>query len=280
MRRMRSLTKMILGAGCLALSLAGCSSQPPPPVDWGAAPSIEAFTDTLARRSEPADAIRASLFLAFEGGFLEEERLRIHGQMAQVWPGRFRLIGQYGALRKVFDLRVRGDRFQLYDHREHVLYVGDAYDAVAAEDLGFALRPGDLGRLMRLGGLGPVEDARIREIAPDADSITVAFSLPDDPARWTAVFDSGDLRLLRLERGFGGPPELRVTYHDHARSGNRWVPQRVLVTRPTGDERVEIDVRTVRVEDDLPDELFEFEVPEGAEIVHLGRMSQKAIDAP
>jgi len=62
-----------------------------------------------------------------------------------------------------------------------------------------------------------------------------------------------------------------VTYTRHNRTDGRWVPQNVLITRPLGDERVGITLRALRVEETIPDDLFEFRIPEGAEVVELGK---------
>lgn len=263
----------------LSVLLIGCSAHQPPRIRWDGDPTAAAFLDSLAARSTAADAMRASLFLTFEGGFLEEDQLRIHGQMAQVWPGRFRLIGQYGAFRKVFDLRVRDADFQIYDHREHVLYRGDAFDPDATYELGFALRPGDLGRLLRLGGLGPLQGGSVSAFAADGDTIRATVSIPGDEADWHSTYEAESLLLIRLERELDDLTTLRVTYDRYSRQGKRWVPGRIVVSRPTGDERVEIDVRQLRFEGEIQDSLFEFQMPEGAEVVDLGHFGEKPIEA-
>lgn len=132
--------------------------------------------EALRARSEPAGAYEARLFLVFEGGYLNEDRLKINGEMLAAWPDHLRMIGAYGAFRKVFDLSVDADRFQVYDNRANVAYFGSASSWEASEELGLALRPVDLFRVLRLGGEGPLMGARIEAVDTGATPCASRFA--------------------------------------------------------------------------------------------------------
>jgi hypothetical protein len=264
----------------IALLLAGCSTHRPPRTEWNGAATPDRIVAALDTLSRPAESYRASLFLTIEGGFLDEDEVRIHGQLAERWPEDLRLQGHYGAMRKLFDLGVRGERFELLDHRDGVLYRGDAFDPESAIELGFALRPGDLARLLRLGGAGPLRAAGGLQVERAGEEILVRFALPGDAAVWEARFASADGRLLRLSRALGPEIVLRVTYSDYFRTGGRWIPRRVAVEHPGGAERIYIEVRSIRLDDDLPDALFQMRVPDDVEVVDLDGAGQKPIAEP
>jgi hypothetical protein len=264
----------------IALLLAGCSTHRPPRTEWNGAATPDRIVAALDTLSRPAESYRASLFLTIEGGFLDEDEVRIHGQLAERWPEDLRLQGHYGAMRRLFDLGVRGERFELLDHRDGVLYRGDAFDPESAIELGFALRPGDLARLLRLGGAGPLRAAGGLQVERAGEEILVRFALPGDAAVWEARFASADGRLLRLSRALGPEIVLRVTYSDYFRTGGRWIPRRVAVEHPGGVERIYIEVRSIRLDDDLPDALFQMRVPDDVEVVDLDGAGQKPIAEP
>jgi hypothetical protein len=247
--------------------IVSCAGGPRPP-RFEATPDPATLASALA--DEPAGEIyTAALFLEFEGGFLEEDRLKINGEIAFDWPDRVRVIGAYGAFRKVFDLLVVDGRFQLFDNQEGVLYRGAAADDVAARELGFAIRPADIARLLRIDGTGPLEEAEITSIDTGAEALLVTFAVPGDGARWEARFDAASLDLLlarRMDEGGGG---LEATYDGYFPTGGRRVPRRVEVRRLDGDERVRIEVRSIRFRDEIDADVFDESRPEGVEIVDL-----------
>lgn len=231
-------------------------------------PDPEALGERIRTESPPAEAVGANLFLLLEGGFLEERELKLNAQLLTTGLDRLRLIGSYGAFKKVFDLAVVEGGFGLLDQREGILYRGDARDPDVAARLGFAARPGDLARLLHVGGMGPLTGTRIDSLVADADSIRVRVTVPGDPEPWRASLD-GRLRVIGLERGPAGDPILRVRYDRYFRASGRWVPGRIRAARLAGDERVQVEVRAVRFPDALGDERFLPPVPEGIRVEDL-----------
>jgi len=215
------------------------------------------------------DTYTASLFLEFTGGFLEEDELKINGEIALAWPDHVRVIGAYGAFKKVFDLLVHEDRFQLFDNQEGVLFRGAADDPDAAVSLGFAVRPVDIPRLLRIDGTGPLEGAGVSRVHASGDSIHVEFRVDGDGARWRAVYEAATLDLLVVRREESGGDGLEARYESYFRSGGRRVPRRVDVRRLGGDERVRIEVRSIRFRDRIDADVFAVTSPEGAEVVDL-----------
>lgn len=246
----------------------GCGRHPAPRRGLTDIRDGRALVAALRSQSEPAGAYEARLYLVFEGGYLNEDRLKINGEMVAAWPDRLRMIGAYGAFRKVFDLSVVGDAFQVYDNRANVAYVGSASSGEAADELGLALRPVDLFRVLRIGGEGPLAGATIESVNARDDSLHVAFR-GDDHRRWHAVYDSADLRLGRMWRDGAGASDLVVHYDRYADIDGRAVPRRVRVTRPARGERVQIDVRSLRIKSDVPESAFDHVPPEDAERVRL-----------
>jgi len=238
-------------------------------------PDPEALGERIREESPPAEAVGANLFLLLEGGFLEERELKLNAQLLTTGLDRLRLVGSYGAFKKVFDLAVVENGFGLLDHREGVLYRGDARDAEVAARLGFAARPGDLARLFHAGGMGPLAGTRIDSIGSDADSILVRVTVPGDPEPWRATLDDR-LRVIGIERGPRDAPILRVRYDRYFRASGRWVPRRIRAARLAGDERVEVEVRSVRFPDALGDDRFLPPVPEGVRVEDLGTLPSGA----
>jgi len=250
----------------VAFVLGGCTGAPRAP-ELGVAPSPDELLSALATR--PAGEVyTAALFLEFTGGFLEEDELKINGEIALAWPDRVRVIGAYGAFKKVFDLLVLDGRFQLFDNQEGVLFRGASDDPEAAASLGFAVRPSDMARLLRVDGSGPLEGATVRRVERVGEELHVAFAVEGDAAAWRAVFDAATLELTRLRRE-GAAGGLEATYDGHFTSGGRRVPRHVEVRRLDGDDRVRIEVRSIRFRDELDARAFEVKTPEGAEIVDL-----------
>jgi len=251
------------------LTTLGCAGRRTASPTFTTAPTTTELLAALRATGPTADTYLAELFLTFSGGFLEEDRLKINGQMALEAPDQLRMIGAYGAFKKVFDLRVSGDRFQVFDNRAAILYRGGAFDPEAAGVLGFAVRPGDIPRLLRLGGAGPLEGADLGDVHLEGDSIRVVFQVPGDPATWLAGYDVSTLQLRSLARWLDDHIELQVAYDRFSEQDGQQVPERVRVSRPTSDERVDIDVRSIRVKSDLSDSYFEFKVPDGATVRDL-----------
>jgi hypothetical protein len=254
----------VLVAGLVVSGCAGTRSRAPIDVP----PGPEALGERIEAESPPADAIGANLFLILEGGFLEERELKLNAQLLTTDLDRLRLIGSYGAFKKVFDLAVVGDGFGLLDHREGILYRGPAWDADVAARLGFAARPGDLARLFHVGGLGPMRGAEIGDVRAEADSARVEFRVPGDSEPWRASLD-GELRVVGIERGPAERPILRVRYDRYFRASGRWVPRRVRAARLAGDERVTVELRSIRFPDHVPPSQFVPPVPEGVLVEDL-----------
>ncbi len=209
------------------------------------------------------------LDLTFTGGFLGDRRLTLGGQVAIAQPDRFRLVGAYGAFKKVFDLVVDGFSFDLFDHRERVWYSAPADDAGAAARLGLAARPGDLNRLLIVGGHGPLEGATdLALLDASADSVSIGFRVPGRDGRWRATFDGG-LRLSTLEHTVDGRVRLRVTYGRYRAMDGRTIPQRIAVSHPGGDQRVAIEIRRLDLPDELPADAFVPSWPSDAEHVDV-----------
>jgi hypothetical protein len=252
----------------------GCAGKPRPQIEpFGGGVEIppESVREYLALDDDPLDGYGANLFLSFEGGFLEEDRLKINGQVLLAGRDYLRLTGAYGAFKKVFDLRVSGDRFQVLDHEANQLFRGRSDDLGAAEALGFAVRPVDLARLLRVGGDGPLDRAEITAVTRGGDSLRVDFRVPGDEAEWRAGYDVGNgSRLTSLERTVGDRVELRVVYDRFFRAAGRQVPKRVHVSRPSSDERLDIEVRSLK-RMDPPAERFELSVPDGVEVIELSQ---------
>lgn len=246
----------------------GCARHPSPDTNVTDVRDARTLLEALRARSEPAGAYEARLFLVFEGGYLNEDRLKINGEMLAAWPDHLRMIGAYGAFRKVFDLSVDADRFQVYDNRANVAYFGSASSWEASEELGLALRPVDLFRVLRLGGEGPLMGARIEAVDTGGDSLRVAFRAGDD-RRWHAVYEPERLRLVRMWRESPDGADLDVRYERYTERDGRDVPHRVAVTRPRRGERVEIEVRSIRFKSDVPRSAFLHVPPADADTVHL-----------
>jgi len=253
----------------LVLFVAGCGRRPVPETSITDFHDGETLLSALRLQSEPVEAYQARLFLVFEGGYLNEDRLRINGEMAAAWPDRLRMIGAYGAFKKVFDLSVEDGDFQIYDNRANVVYVGPADSWSAAADLGLALRPSDLFRVLRIGGEGPLTGALVESVTSGSDSLEITFRPNRDGRRWRAVYETRSLRPSRMWRATAGVTDLVVRYDRYGEVEGRWVPKRVTVVRPLRDERLDIEVRSIRFKEDLPEGAFEYEPPEDAETVML-----------
>lgn len=252
----------------LVAVLPSCASRPRAPrfeVTPDAADLLAALADAPA-----GDRYTASLFLEFEGGFLEEDRLKINGEIALEWPDHVRVIGAYGAFKKVFDLRVDAERFEVFDHQEGVLWRGLSADPEAARSLGFAVRPADIARVLRIDGTGPLEGATVEHIETGPEALRVVFHVAGDPARWVARFERATLDLLTLSREEGPQRGLVASYEGYFGTGGRRVPRRVDVHRLDGDERVQIEVRSIRFREAIDPEIFEpLRVSDDAEIIDL-----------
>jgi hypothetical protein len=260
----------------LALGGFGCGGHRAESPFLGTSPTPAALLAALDASAPPGDAFEANLYIEFEGGFLEDRSAKINGQIAWA-PDRVRLVGAYGAFKKLFDLLVVGEEFRLYDNEAHTVYLGDSADPAAAAELGLAVRPGDLPRLLRLGGRGPLDEAIVLSVrAPTRDRIEASFEAAGDPGRWIARYDAGGWRLTSLERWVDDALVLRVEYERYTEIDGRPVPKRIEVTRPLGSERVRIEVRSLAFRDSARARSFRFSTPDDATVERVGR-ARKAL---
>jgi len=264
----------------VGISLAGCAGRRQP-VELLAPPAPGELLNALAAASPPGDCYEASLYIEFEGGFLGDDTRKINGQLAIDAPDRARLLGAYGAFKKLFDLSVEPDSFHLFDTGARVVYVGSADDAAAAEDLGLAVNPAELPRLLRLGGTGPLTGAEVISVSRATDGrIDATFRFPDDSTRWIARYVPGSWRLEALERWNEEDLVLLVEYGRYGEIDGRAVPRKVAVTRPRGSERVRIEVRSLGFRDDPRPAAFRFSAPRDVPVQAVGRLRKALPEMP
>jgi hypothetical protein len=260
----------------LALGVAACAGRRPQ-TEFLASPAPDDLLAALAAASPAGDCYEASLYVEFEGGFLGEDTRKINGQLALDAPGRARLLGAYGAFKKLFDLAVEPDSFRLFDTGARVVYVGETADPEAAEELGLAVNPGEIPRLLRLGSTGPLAGAEVLSVTRvNGDHLEAVFRFPADESRWIARYGRGSWRLEALERWRGKDLTLLVEYGRYTEIEGRMVPRSVAVTHPEGSERVRIEVRSLRFRDEPRPSAFRFSAPEDVPVQPVGRL-QKAL---
>jgi outer membrane lipoprotein-sorting protein len=245
--------------------------------------------DLIARYDRQARAIH-SLNAAVDleatagssyAGVIETYR-RIGGFVLAEQPAFIRVIGQAPVVGKdIFDMVSDGATFRIYIPSKNKFLVGSAKLERPAKK--------------------PIENLRPQHLLdaffwpPIALGQTVLFEESDEPPKrsyvLTAVeatprgpeiarriwFDRADLSVARIE--IFGPEGMLLSdirYSDWQPAGNLAFPRRILLRRPHDDYQLEIDVKRIQLNLQLPRARFELLQPPGTELVHVGEPAAEA----
>jgi outer membrane lipoprotein-sorting protein len=239
--------------------------------------------DLIARYNRQAEAIH-SLNAAVEleatagssyTGVIETYR-RIGGFVLAEQPALIRVIGQAPVVGKdIFDMVSNGTTFRIFIPSKNKFIVGPTKLERPAKKPIENLRPQHLLDAFFWPAISRGQTVLIEESDEPPNRfyiLTVVEDTPRGPEIARRIwFDRADLSVARIEIFRSGGMLLSdIRYSAWQPAGNLSFPRQILFRRPHDDYQLEIDVKHIELNLQVPPTRFELAQPPGTELVRVG----------